>query len=339
MCDSPKVSIIVPVYKVEKYLARCMDSLLNQSLKAIEIIMVDDGSPDNCPALCDEYAAKDDRVKVIHKRNEGLGLARNSGLDIASGEFVAFVDSDDYVKTSMFEELYAKGEEIDADVVFCNYSKVDRNGKVTDIIEETQEAVYDTKGSIVQLIFDMVSAIPTADKERKFTMSVWHGIYRLSRIKENNIKFLSEREMISEDIIFHINYLDVVEKIKYINTCNYYYCKNEESLSRILRIDRFDKNKVLHQYIIQLLSQKYPEKKNDILLYSDRLLIGYVRYLCLRYKITFRSVRSVYNDPYLREVLSRYPYSDLPFKYALFVRLLIKKRAFIILLISVISKK
>ena len=339
MCDSPKVSIIAPVYKVEKYLARCMDSLLNQSLKDIEIIMVDDGSPDNCPALCDEYAAKDERVKVIHKKNEGLGFARNSGLEIARGEFVAFVDSDDYVKTSMFEELYAKGEEIEADVVFCNYSKVGRNGKVKDIIEETQEAVYDTKDSIVQLILDMVGSSPTSDKDRKFNMSVWHGIYKLSKIKKNNIKFLSEREMISEDIIFHINYLDVVETIKYINTCNYYYCENVESLTRTLRIDRFDKNKVLHQHVIQLLSQKYPEKKNDILLYSDRLLIGYVRYLCLRYKITFHSLKSVYNDLYLRNVLGRYPYSDLPFKYGLFVRLLIKKRAFIILLMSLISRK
>lgn len=90
-----KVSIIVPIYNVEKYLCRCMDSLLNQTLKDIEIIMVDDGSPDNCPQMCDEYAKKDSRVKVIHKKNAGLGEARNSGLKIISGKFVAFVDSDD----------------------------------------------------------------------------------------------------------------------------------------------------------------------------------------------------------------------------------------------------
>ena len=93
----PKVSIIVPVYNVEKYLDRCMESLLNQTLKDIEIILVDDGSPDNCPQICDEYAKKDSRVKVVHKVNAGLGYARNSGLDVASGEYVAFVDSDDYV--------------------------------------------------------------------------------------------------------------------------------------------------------------------------------------------------------------------------------------------------
>lgn len=93
----PKVSIILPIYNVEKYLDRCMESLLNQTLEDIEIIMVDDGSPDNCPQMCDEYAKKDNRVKVVHKKNAGLGFARNSGLDVAKGEYIAFVDSDDYV--------------------------------------------------------------------------------------------------------------------------------------------------------------------------------------------------------------------------------------------------
>ena len=99
--ERPKVSIIVPIYNVERFLDRCMDSLLNQTLKDIEIIMVDDGSPDNCPQMCDEYAKNDSRVKVIHKKNAGLGMARNSGLEIATGEYVAFVDSDDYVDCHM----------------------------------------------------------------------------------------------------------------------------------------------------------------------------------------------------------------------------------------------
>ena len=97
-----KVSIIVPVYNVEKYIDRCMKSLMNQTLHEIEIILVDDGSPDSCPQMCDEYAKQDTRVKVIHKENAGLGYARNSGLEIATGEYVAFVDSDDYVDTQMF---------------------------------------------------------------------------------------------------------------------------------------------------------------------------------------------------------------------------------------------
>ena len=106
----PKISIIVPIYNVEKYLDRCMQSLLNQTLTDIEIIMVDDGSPDRCPQMCDEYAKKDSRIKVIHKSNAGLGYARNSGLEIATGEYVAFVDSDDYVYTQIYESLYVSAK-------------------------------------------------------------------------------------------------------------------------------------------------------------------------------------------------------------------------------------
>lgn len=100
MLIRPKVSIVVPIYNVEKYLHRCVNSLIRQTLKDIEIILVDDGSPDNCPKICDEYKNKDIRVKVIHKKNAGLGLARNSGLDEAKGEYVVFVDSDDFIEES-----------------------------------------------------------------------------------------------------------------------------------------------------------------------------------------------------------------------------------------------
>ena len=118
--SSPKVSIVVPVYKVEEYIDRCLDSLLNQTLKDIEIILVDDGSPDNCPKICDEYAQKDARVRVVHKQNEGLGYARNSGMEVAVGEYIAFVDSDDFVDIRMFEELYDVARGNDSDVVYCN---------------------------------------------------------------------------------------------------------------------------------------------------------------------------------------------------------------------------
>ena len=101
----PKVSVVVPVYRVEQYLDRCMQSLLTQTLREIEIVLVDDGSPDLCPQMCDAYAAQDDRVRVYHKQNNGLGMARNDGMDRATGEYVTFVDSDDYVAPDMCERM------------------------------------------------------------------------------------------------------------------------------------------------------------------------------------------------------------------------------------------
>ena len=103
----PLISIIVPIYNVEKYLRRCVDSILCQSYHNLEVWLVDDGSPDGCPAICDEYAGKDKRVKVIHKKNGGLSDARNVAIDVATGEYICFVDSDDYVASTYVETLYA----------------------------------------------------------------------------------------------------------------------------------------------------------------------------------------------------------------------------------------
>ena len=126
-----KVSIIVPVYNVEKYLAKCLDSLVNQTLQDVEIIVVDDGSKDNSKQIIDEFQTKyPDKIKSFVKKNGGLSDARNFGLDRANGEYIGFVDSDDYVTAGMFEEMYSLAQQYDAEMVICNLQKVDENGKI-----------------------------------------------------------------------------------------------------------------------------------------------------------------------------------------------------------------
>ena len=120
----PKVSIVVPVYKAEKYLVRCVKSLSNQTLKDIEIILVDDGSPDNCGHMCDEFEKTDSRIKVVHKKNGGLSSARNAGLEVATGETVGFVDSDDDVELTMYEELYETLISNQTDFVMSDYLRI-----------------------------------------------------------------------------------------------------------------------------------------------------------------------------------------------------------------------
>ena len=117
----PVVSVIVPVYKVEPYLRRCVDSILNQSFQDFELILVDDGSPDSCGAICDEYAARDSRIHVIHQENKGLSGARNTGIDHANGEYLAFVDSDDKWSPYFLESLYKALKEHDADISQCRW--------------------------------------------------------------------------------------------------------------------------------------------------------------------------------------------------------------------------
>lgn len=115
-----KLSVIVPIYNVEKFLRRCIDSIINQSYSNLEIILVDDGSPDNCGKICDEYAALDNRIKVIHQANGGLSAARNIGIDSATGEYVAFIDSDDYIASNMYDEMISLMETNDLDIISCN---------------------------------------------------------------------------------------------------------------------------------------------------------------------------------------------------------------------------
>lgn len=116
MNSQPKISVIVPVYKVENFLDRCVESIVGQTYENLEIILVDDGSPDNCPSMCDKWAEKDRRIKVIHKENGGVSSARNAALDIVSGDYIGFVDSDDWIDPGMYEFLYENSQKYDADL-------------------------------------------------------------------------------------------------------------------------------------------------------------------------------------------------------------------------------
>lgn len=125
---APTLSIIVPVYKVEEYLKACIDSILAQTFRDFELLLVDDGSPDGCPALCDQAAEKDPRVRVIHQKNGGLSAARNAGLDIARGQWIGFVDSDDYIAPEMYEQLYRRVQQDHTKLALCEYQLVTEAG-------------------------------------------------------------------------------------------------------------------------------------------------------------------------------------------------------------------
>ena len=162
----PSLSIIVPVYKVEKYLRKCVDSILAQTFRDFELILVDDGSPDNCGAICDEYATKDDRVKVLHKENGGLSDARNKGLSVATGEYVGFVDSDDYIENDMYETLVNNIKKYDADVSICGFYNCFSGNK------------YPLCESKEFMVLNNVQALRTAMEGLKFSVTAWDKIYR-----------------------------------------------------------------------------------------------------------------------------------------------------------------
>lgn len=267
------VSIIVPVYNVEEYLPRCLNSLTNQTLHNIEIILVDDGSPDNSSTICDNYMRADKRIKVIHKQNSGLGYARNSGLDIATGKYVAFVDSDDYVDLNMYKTLFIEAERTNSDAAFCGFKvEMDKN-KWFESHEVNEDQCWEGK-YIKKFMYDMIASGAGIKKERIYQMSVWHAIYRRKIIKENNILFPSEREVVSEDLPFHIDFLTNASRIYYSNKHFYYYCLNKSSLTATFRIEKYLGYSKLRKLL--LLKNKDIEYRNRV----NRLYVGYCRGYC-----------------------------------------------------------
>ncbi len=209
----PAISVITPVYNVEKYIRKCLDSIVNQTLRDIEIICIDDGSTDSSSQILDEYAAVDSRVKVIHKQNEGYGKAMNDGLAVASGEYIGIVESDDWVAPNMFEDLYnaAKTEQLDfvkSDYYLANDSTV----------------LY-RKSLPVSGRYDWL--ITQQDAEPYFEMiAFWTGIYRTQFLKKNNIRFNNSPGASYQDLGFWMLVGYSFKKAKYLNKAYYYYRQN-----------------------------------------------------------------------------------------------------------------
>lgn len=320
--EHPKVSIIVPIYNVEKYLNRCMDSLLNQTLKDIEIIMVDDGSPDRCPQMCDEYAKRDSRIKVIHKKNAGLGYARNSGLEVATGEYVAFVDSDDYVSINMYEKLYQTALADDADCVLSGYYDVITDEKI--LPHKDCKSILQFKGDAsIRVLRRMLGIDPKRREVFECSFSVWHGLYRLSTIKHNGVSFCSERDYISEDLVFHVSFIPYCKSITMIPDLLYYYCKNEGTLTSLYKPGRFDAILKFCHHIDDmvnaspsvLLRQNY-QPLSQMLLLSKTLAT--VSFEVMRNKNNCLSELSCMCDnPDVRKAIAGYPLKLLPKRHQL----------------------
>lgn len=209
------ISIIVPVYKVEPYLHKCVDSILAQTYQNLEIILVDDGSPDNCGAICDEYAAKDSRVKVIHKENGGLSDARNAGLDICTGEYIAFVDSDDWIEPHMYQRLYELIQQFDADIAY---------GGISNDIEQDGQTYAQSVSDYGNTPF-CEGKIDTMKRFFRTSCAAWDKLYKAHLFAQ--IRFPVGE--INEDEAIILQLLDQCNTICFTNEICYHYIKRINS--------------------------------------------------------------------------------------------------------------
>ena len=217
------VSIIVPVYKVEKYLCRCIESIIAQTLPDFELILVDDGSPDNCGVICDEYSKKDTRVKVIHKPNGGVSSARNVGLDAAKGDYIAFVDSDDWIHPQMLDILYHSIIQTDAGFCACKVKKVfdeDNSWNADKVHDICVPQVYNGTDVLKDYF------LKYSEKLKTF---VYNKLYR--RECFDNLRFDCQMG-IYEDEMVALELIEAAEKVAFVNYDLYYYFQSENSLVR-----------------------------------------------------------------------------------------------------------
>lgn len=212
---NPKISVIVPVYKVAQYLPRCMNSLLAQTYKDFEIILVDDGSPDECPALCDEYEKKYDCIRTLHKKNGGLSDARNAGMDIAKGKYVTFVDSDDYVNP-LYLELLAEGIERSADFSVCDFSevydgdssqKLDKNRITLDLL--------DAREGLIETLY-----------QKFHDVSAWGILLSYDLAK----KYPFPKGKLFEDLYTTYHFYFESEQVAFVRAPLYYYFQRKDSI-------------------------------------------------------------------------------------------------------------
>lgn len=261
-----KVSIIVPCWGVEKYLNRCVESLIKQTLKEIQIILVDDDSPDRVPQMCDEWALKDNRIVVIHKKNEGLGKARNSGLDIAMGEYVTFIDSDDYVELETYETLYNKAKEKELDICYFKYRRFFDDGVSKEVCFDPKEYFFYGRNQVDEFLLNMVGKNPEKTQSASFGMSACMGIFKRSAILNSKIRFVSERTVASEDLLFHLNFLPHVDRIGvlpnvfynyYVNPCSITTSFDEGKYQRMMTLLKVVKEKLLENYSWENVKNHY----------------------------------------------------------------------------------
>ena len=240
--NNPLLSIVVPVYKVEPYLEKCVNSILAQTYSNLEIILIDDGSPDNCGKICDDFTQKDSRVFVIHKSNGGLSSARNAGIEIAHGEYIGFVDSDDTIEPDMYEKLHHAIQRDKTDLAVCAVNYVYEDGKILKKPGLGKDAIFHFPQAMVEM-----------NLHRLFDMATWSKLYHRNLF--DGLRFPVGK--LSEDYYVMFRILDRAQKISYVDATCYNYLQRKNSVTRSNKINHDHEYAALEQ--MEYLEEKYPE--------------------------------------------------------------------------------
>ena len=278
MTTEPKISVIIPVYNVEPYIRQCLDSVVNQTYKNLEIIIIDDGSPDSCGEICDEYAKKDNRIRIIHKENGGLSAARNDGLKYVTGKWISFVDPDDWCELDMYEKAIVKAKENDADIVIFSLYRETNKGErrihafSSDFITTDKKIISQIQLSILNRKYT-----PLSDSKEWGQGLPWDKLYKANLIFDNHLIF-NEKVKANEDAIFNINAFQYAEKVVFFDEPLYHFRMNMDSISRKYTPNRVEIDRQIYKELNCIglkynLSNEYYQALNEKIA-NDAVVLG-----------------------------------------------------------------
>ena len=322
MKEQPQVSIIVPVYNVENYIERCLNSLVNQTFKDIEIITINDGSTDKSLELLNKYAKEDIRVSVIDLGDEGVSYCRNLGIEKANGKYIMFVDSDDWIDSNMIEVMYKKAEENKLDLVMCSYIREFKDHSKEKIFNLPEEIIYKedkVKNELLRKLVGPVKEELSNPEMLDALGTVWGKLYRTDILKENKIKFVDLKEIGSaEDTLFNIFTFNYLSKVMFLNKPMYHYWRdNPKSVTSQYNPKLKEQRKVFFKYISDFIKennfeQVFKEALNNRICTS---VLGLGLIECSKNnKISrinkIKNIKKIINEEYIRNA-----YKNLELKY------------------------
>jgi len=328
MEKQPCVSVIIPVYNVEQYLERCVDSVLCQTLRDLQIILVDDGSPDGSPAICDRYAAEEERVQVVHKKNGGLASARNAGLKVAEGKYIFFLDSDDWLEPDGMELLYNTAEQYQVDFVRYRAIRTGWPGLpenapcMVEPVRELTEGYYN-RDRILSDIYPRLLATPQLTMGA--IVGAWGSLYLRDFLSRNGLSFYEEVKF-SEDLIFNAHVVKAAKSFFFIDKpCVYHYFYNPNSISKSFRAGRWESCK----QTIRLAEEGFANDPE----YDFSKQLNYLRWFCVLLSLNERKhlqsfsekkayVSGILSDPVLEKYALRTDGLDVSKKQSILLSLI-----------------
>ncbi|MCM1163641.1 MAG: glycosyltransferase [Muribaculaceae bacterium] len=318
--QTPLLSVIVPVYKTERYLDACIETVLGQTLKDLELILVDDGSPDRCPEMCEQWARRDPRIRVVHKENQGLGYARNTGLDYAKGKYVAFLDSDDLLEPQTYAVAIEEMERHDAQTVRFACNRFDDQGHRGPETYDDAPVLFDRPEQIRSLalcIFDIPS---TALKEYDLGGSSCMAVYRRDLIMDNGVRFENEREYLSEDYLFNLDYYGLTRRVVWLPRTYYHYRITAGSLTRGVDLKVMERVEKYSRHLEEVLAERgYADEARQYAAgFYVRALRANMKFVFISKALNMADKRRWFHervaDPYFRDICATYRWEQLPLK-------------------------